>query len=311
MSDFAILTPASTISLDGKAWRVATAPAAPDEPWTLKGHASTLYRLHGGGESAALKVMAVGSGAPGVSTLMSQLDSWSDLSGLAVAQRSVLDPDRCEELLGFPAGGACAVFMPWVDGPSWESVVLGRWELTPQQSVRLARGLAETLAALEARGLAHCQLSGHHLLLPLLAPHREATHPVALVDLEGRWDPLADTVPSGGLQADGYTHRAGPAWSPTADRFAGTVLMAEVLGWCDSVVREAGSGGAYFAPSDVGKDGQRYRLLVSRLRDRWGAEAATLLQDAWNSNDVSSCPPLSQWMRAVPDVYRPPARRQT
>lgn len=315
------LAPGRTLSLYGQAWQLAADPERPGEVWSHQGHGSTVYKLESGPLSCAAKLVGADSGGAGLREVAGKLEMWAVVPGLLVAQRTVLDPARCRELLGASAGNTYAVLMPWVNGPSWDSVVLGRWEITPQQAVRIARGLAGAFAGLEDLGAAHCQITGRHVLLPVLGYHHDAVgpharesqgvvaHPVALVDLERCCGPSMQAPPAPPFEVGGYRHRGGPAWSGLADRFAGAVLLAEVLGWCDPIVREAAAGGSFFAPQELQQDGRRYQLLLARLEARWGRAPASLLRQAWSSPSLAACPPLSAWLEAVPDAYRPAPRR--
>jgi hypothetical protein len=65
-----------------------------------------------------------------------------------------------------------AALMPWIDGPTWQHILLAKRPLSPHQALTLARALAAVLAGLEQHRLAHCALAGDHLLLPALAAAR-------------------------------------------------------------------------------------------------------------------------------------------
>jgi hypothetical protein len=111
-------------------------------------------------------------------------------------------------------------------------ILLKKNPLSAEQSLSLARALTEILVGMEERGLAHCDLSGPNVMLPALA----GGSGIALIDLEGFYAPemiQPEWISSGSA---GYTHRktGGSLWRPEADRFAGAVLLAEMLGWCDA-----------------------------------------------------------------------------
>ncbi|RLC74911.1 MAG: hypothetical protein DRI81_13005 [Chloroflexi bacterium] len=186
--------------------------------------------------------------------------------------------------------------MPWIEGPTWMETMIQKQALTPEESLTLARSLAGILTEMEEKGLAHCDLSGPNVILPPKGG-------VVLVDVEemyGAEFEQPEALPSG---TSGYGHRtAGEGlWGPDADRFAGAVLLAEMLGWCDERVREAAWGEQYFDKDEVQRGGDRYRLLVEALRDRWGERAAALFERAWRSETLQDCPTFGEWLVTLPE----------
>ena len=131
---------------------------------------------------------------------------------------------------------------------------------------------------------------------------------LALVDVEQMFGPDLHRpllLPGGSA---GYAHRTAPAglWSPEADRFAGAVLLAEMLGWCDERVRQAAWGESYFDPAEMQADGRRFRLLAHALETRWGEPVARLLRQAWASDLPVHCPTFGEWLVALPATVPPP-----
>jgi len=202
------------------------------------------------------------------------------------------------------------VLMPWIEGPTWMEVMLrgdpGSHPLTAQQGLTLAHSLTETLVGMEERRVAHCDLSGPNVMLPALFPSPAGGRraggegKIALVDVEQFYGPgLArrGLLPGG---SPGYAHKTAPQglWSATADRFAGAVLLAEMLGWCDERVREAAWGESYFDPAEIQQESARYHILVQVLRERWGDSVATLFSRAWRSETLADCPSFGKWLVA-------------
>lgn len=96
--------------------------------------------------------------------------------------------------------------------------------------------------------------------------------PVVLIDLEGFYAPgmiQPQALPSGSA---GYAHQqaAGGLWGLKADRFAGAVLLAEMLGWCDGAVVNAACEESYFEPAEMQRECPRAQLLEESLRRTWG-----------------------------------------
>lgn len=112
----------------------------------------------------------------------------------------------------------------------------------------------------------------------------------------------------------GYAHRTVPQglWAPEADRFAGAVLLAEMLGWCDERVRGAAWGENYFQPHEVQQETQRYRLLATVLEELWGAGITDVFERAWHSDTLSECATFGEWLVLLPQAVRtgPMAQKQ-
>ncbi|HQJ52478.1 MAG TPA: SUMF1/EgtB/PvdO family nonheme iron enzyme [Anaerolineae bacterium] len=297
------------LNIDGSAYLVAEHPAAPGMPYGQEGRAAVVYQVVCGGERRALKVFKPRHQVPTLVYLAEQLRSFAGLPGLAVCARTVLTPQAHIALLRRYPELTYAVLMPWIEGPTWMQVLLEKRTLPAQTCLEVANHLAGILAGLEQRGLAHCDLSGPNVLLPGLA----AGTGVALVDVEQMYGPELHRPPLVPGGSPGYAHRAAPQglWGAEADRFAGAVLLAEVLGWCDERIRQAAWGESYFDPAEVQDAGERWQLLLAVLRERWGQGIAHLVQAAWSSATPEQCPNFGQWLAALPERVpeRPPDKR--
>lgn len=299
-------SPNDSIAIDGFRYTVAQHPAAPGVAYGQEGRAGIVYQvLAPDGSARALKVFKPRFQAPALVGLAEKLEAFAEAPGLQVCRRLVLTARRHRELLRQYPELNYAVLMPWVAGPTWMQVIGERRTLMPAQSLALAQSLLETLTAMEERGLAHCDLSGPNMLLPALLDGGAAEpHGVALVDVEQFYGPgleKPDLLPAGSA---GYAHRTAPQglWSARADRFAGAILLAEMLSWCEASVRQAAAGESYFDPTEIHQDSARYRTLVTALRRRWGASVSTLLEHAWESETLADCPNFGQWLTALPEA---------
>jgi hypothetical protein len=230
---------------------------------------------------------------------------YASLAGLRVCQRTVLTPETHTPLLRQYGDLTYAVLMPWVEGPTWLEILVKEHPLSPDVSLALARSLADILTSMEQRRLAHCDLSAPNVLVPALAesPAGDQESSIALVDVEQLYGPRLqrpELLPSGSL---GYAHTAAGdgQWGPRADRFAGAVLLAEMLAWRDQRVREAAWGESYFRPDELQQDSDRYRILRDALRDRWGAGVVGLLDRAWQSRTLANCATFGEWMATLPE----------
>jgi hypothetical protein len=265
---------------------------------------------------AALKVFRARFRTPALVSQAEKLAAFADLPGLTVCRRTVLTRAQNADLLQQHPDLIYAVLMPWIEGPTWVEVMLEKRPLTPQQALDLARAFADILSRMEQNGIAHCDLSGPNVLLPMLAGQTADGRPqtayspsstVELVDVEGLYAPglpRPEALPSG---SSGYAHRTAREglWGPTADRFAGAVLLAEMLGWGDESVREACYGETYFDPAEMpaqgGANPPRYRTLLSALARHYGQPVADLFERAWTSETLADCPTFGEWLVALPE----------
>ncbi len=350
--------PNDTLTIDGVTYRIAEHPAAPGIAYGQEGRAGTVYCLtptpgpsghplplsrsagegeggRGAGVRSALKVFKPRFRLPYLVSQAERIAAFAALPGLAACRRTVLTPSRHADLLRQHPDLTYAVLMPWIEGPTWQEVLLDRRPLSPEQSLVLARGLAGTLVRMEEQGIAHCDLSAPNVMLPVLTPSPAASggfplplsrsagegegatgvgvrSEVQLVDLEGLYAPGMVRPQELSSGSAGYAHRqaAGGLWGPEADRFAGAVLLAEMLGWCDPQVVQAAWGESYFDPAEMQGQGERSRLLSESLRRNWGDRVAALFDRAWHSDTLADCPTFGEWLVALP-LQTPDRRPQT
>ncbi len=293
--------------IDGISYHIAEHPAAPGMPYGQEGRAAIVYQLvTPDGHKRALKVFKPRYRLPALVSLADSLAAFADLPGLQVCRRSVLTPQRHTDLLRQHPDLTYAVLMPWVEGPTWMEVMLEKRPLAPEQCLALARSLADILAAIEQHGLAHCDLSASNVMLPALVGAFGSPWPggegVALVDVEQLYGPGLRRPEWLTSASQGYAHRTASEglWAANADRFAGAVLLAEMLGWCDPQVVEAAWGESYSAPEEMQAEVPRYRLLVGSLRRNWGEEMAALLERAWRSDTLADCATFGEWLISLP-----------
>jgi hypothetical protein len=306
-----------TLFIEGVLFGVAEHPVAPEIPYGQEGRAGIVYQLRAGEEKRALKVFKARYRTPSLTSTSVQLEPFAQIRGLRVCKRTVLTANSYRDLLLAHPDLLYAIVMPWIEGPTWMEVVMTQQELTAQQSLSIARSLAEILSDMEQEGLAHCDLSGPNLLLPALssssiAPH-ESGSAVELVDVEQMFGPelkRPKEIPAGSA---GYAHRTAPegVWSAHADRFSGAVLLAEMLGWCDPRMREMAWGESYFDPSQMQVQSDRYSIALTVLRDRWGEEIASLFQQAWASEDLTDCANFGEWLLHLPGSSASPSLQGT
>jgi hypothetical protein len=290
--------------IDGAQYRVAEDPAARMKPLMQTGRTAAVYQLFNvnkRSECYALKVFEPPHRLPSRMAVAERLAAFAELPGLAACKRTVFAPERYAQFVRAYPDLTYGMLMPWIAGPRWEETVTARRDLGPALSLQLARALAEVLDGMERRGLAHCGLSGRNVLLPSLAPEG-ASSVVGLVDMEQFFGPNIEPPAMPLAGAPGYSPRAisADAWGPLGDRFAGAVLIAEMLGLGDTAVRDAAWGASYFDPNGIQADHPRYFTLLNALRSRWGEASARLFERAWHSATLAECPSFAEWLNALP-----------
>jgi hypothetical protein len=300
---------------------IAEHPAAPGMPYGQEGRAGIVYRLlsplpEKEEDGVALKVLRPRFRTPGLVSQAEKLEAYAALPGLQVCHRTVLTRVHNADLLQQHPDLIYAVLMPWIAGPTWLEVLLDKRPFTLEQALHIARAFAEILESMELRGVAHCDLSGPNVLLPALADHGLQTadsspsSAVVLVDVEGLYAPgllRPEALPSG---SSGYAHRTAHEglWGPTADRYAGAILLAEMLGWGDENVRSAAWSETYFDPDEMPARAnagtprpERYQILLAALGRHFGENVASLFERVWHSETLADCPTFGEWLVALPE----------
>ena len=281
------------LEIDGVAYRVAEHPAAPGMPYGQEGRQAIVYQLSAGNERRALKAFKPRFRDPALVDLAARLRAFAPIPGLQVCDRIVLTRERTANL---DADLLYAMLMPWVAGETWQGVMLSGQPFTRAASQNLAAQLATILGALEHAGIAHCDLSAPNLIVS----SDSLQHSITLVDVEGLFAPglaMPKILPAG---SQGYAHKTAPQglWSAEADRFAGAILLAEMLGWCDARVRQAAWGEQYFDPAEMQSNSERYQLLYVTLKSQ-DHQFAYLFARAWFSETLDACPSFGEWANGL------------
>ncbi|CAM4339491.1 hypothetical protein [Paenibacillus tarimensis] len=306
------------IVIDGKIYRIAPHPAFYDMPYGQEGRQGTVYKLISvqDGQSKALKVFRAAFRHPANVYVSEQLASIARVEGLQVCERTVLTPQNNMELLGTYPDLLYAVLMPWIKGPTWTDILLEQGDFGADTSLHTARSLAEVLSYMEQRGLAHCDLSGPNVMIPgLLHDITPAVKSwVQLIDIEQIYASQLDKPEHLSKGSPGYASiRPGhqPVWNKYADRFAGGVLVAEMLAWFDPDIRSLSWGESYFDPERMQEDEERAELLTEVLRRTYGSEVAALFRQVWDSDDLLRCPTFGEWYITLSLIKRPGMQQLT
>jgi hypothetical protein len=269
-----------------------------DEVYVVEGGEALIYQLQdlGTGELWALKVFKPLYRGEHVARSVAALAPYAQLPGLLLGNRLCLTEESAPELIGWYPELEYSVLMPWLHGQTWAGLLSDRIA-----SERYTRGAASTLALSTAQVL--WELEAHHLAHTDIASGNVICLPngsVELLDIENLYMPGTARPRQFSMGSPGYQHRhldADGYWRQDGDRFAGAILLAEMLSWWDPLVRSLVPEGAesFFQP---------YELQVVDL-PRWQAmrdalweicpPALQVFDEAWASSDLSECPELGTW----------------
>jgi predicted flap endonuclease-1-like 5' DNA nuclease len=276
------------------------------------------------GDLYALKVFAHLFRGDGIVQVQTALGDVATLPGMEACKRVLLAAETHPMLIiEYPAADR-SMLMPWVDGITWQDIIVLGEEakedgvdapLTLGRCQSLGLDVTHVLAELERAGYAHCDVAGANLIIQL---ERRATYFVDTEEMYGGEFPVPPVYPAG---QTGYRHRrvletATGQWGPSGDRFAGAILISEILCWHDAKIRKVRDQISFLEEDDPKKpQAWRKEELVNSLAEHYPPEIAELFEAAWRSDSLEGCPPLVEWeaalKAAVPPERYPPRLQPT
>ncbi|GHO72406.1 hypothetical protein KSD_01770 [Ktedonobacter sp. SOSP1-85] len=221
----------------------------------------------------------------------------SDIPGFSMPNRICLTMAEYPDLLKTYPDLEYAVLMPWLVGKTWSGLMLDQAasaRYTLQQACALAATVAQLLQKLESLHLAHSDIAGGNIWL---SPDLKR---VQFLDLEGLYIPGVPPPPFYSRGTPGYQHHhLGPRgqWCPEGDRFAGAILLTEILTWWNPRVRAcvADQAETLFQPAEL----QTNRASCwSEVRNTlWSIRPGLLylFDQVWSSTSLTECPDLASW----------------
>jgi serine/threonine protein kinase len=288
--------------IDDQEYTFSPHPVVPTLPWGQEGRHAIVYRLQNNGSAFALKVFRPVFRYPGLLDSANALWTYHELPGMRVCRQTVIAPGLYDDLIAEYEDLEYAMLMPWIEGYTWFDFLQNRSRVTLEESRALTESIGWVLYALELNHLAHCDLSSGNVIID---PALQQVYLVDVEDLYSPWLTPPPLVPAGTM---GYQHREMSEtgqWGPLGDRFAGAVLMAEMLGWAHPEVRKAAYGESYFAPDELQTDNERFELLNSVL-ELYHPGFAEAFAQAWRSRSLEDCPPLQTWYDLLDALPRDP-----
>ncbi len=298
------------IKINNQRYFFSEHPVAKGMPYGQTGRRATVYQVENEtNEKHALKVFTKAFRSSNTASQGILIDKYSHLPGLLACKRFVLTPEYNSDLLTNYPDLKYSVLMPWVQGSTWQEIILSKKILNKSQSKNIALSFLNVLCSMEQEGIAHCDLSGPNLIINSgLVDNKLNKNGIYLIDLEDLYSPdLPPPAKRPGGSA-GYAHHSSKSgiWSSEADRFSGAVLLAEILGWCDPEIRAHAFGEQFFEAKELQTSCFRYELLVDSLNSNWGSSFAESFKKSWNSTLLQECPTFSSWselfIKKVPEI---------
>jgi hypothetical protein len=283
-------------------------PAEMQEVYAVEGGEAVTYQLQDLSTAAlwALKVSKGSYRGEHIARSVAALAPYAALPGLYVCNRLCLTRETAPEVVAQYPDLEYALLMPWIIGKTWAGFLgdraLGE-TYTIYQAADLALATAQMLWNLEAYNLAHTDIAGGNVVI---SPDFKG---VELLDIDNIF--RSDYPPPRRYSrgSPGYQHRRlGPKgqWCAEGDRFAGAILLVEMLSWWDPRVRALTPAGAesLFQPDELQEVGAP---RWSDVRDAlWAVcpQTLSLFDQAWGSPSLEQCPELSTWAMALVQAPR-------
>jgi len=293
-------SPHDRLVIGGRVFQVMPHPSVPAFAFGQEGRKAFVYQLSNGGDGSlyALKKFKPAYRVPELAEVCDSLARFAQWPGMEVCARECLHYGQHDDALEKFPDLEYAVLMPWITGSTWHDVVIGSKPLTRLDALTVASATAQALAALEEAGLAHCDISAPNVIINLTSGH---TH---LIDVEDLYAPGFNSPAALPAGTEGYAHKTASngLWRPAADRFAGAVMLAEMMGWHTPEIRKASDEEHYFAASETQVDSPRFQLMLKTMA-AMDQRLSELLRQAWQSDQLEDCPPMKDWNAIIGDVF--------
>lgn len=291
------------ICIRNRTYKLAEHPSFSGVPFGQEGRQGTVYKLIDveDGTAVALKIFRPAFRQPTFRKSLEALHTLSSIPGLAVTKREVLNPEEDTPLLEQNSDLLYSVVMPWVEGKTWSECKLDETVLLQENGFEIAFASAKVLMNLEQEGISHPDLSGANIFV-IPDKGEGGSIMIELVDIE-------DIFAQGMVEPEyeihgesGYTPKflqEDFLWDKDSSRFAGAILLSEMLAWHSSQVREISASDSYFEPHELQEQCERYQILHMTLEQSYGIEIAGLFARTWNAESMAECPAFGEWMIAL------------
>jgi len=297
-------TRSTVLTIDDSSYQFMPHPYFLDEVYAQEGGEAVIYQVSNTTRNVlmALKVTKSLYRGAQIARAAAALAPYKDIAGLRVGERLCLTKSRYAKLIAAYPDLEYAILMPWLSGHTWAGFLLDRVAATRymhEQGLALALATAHVLWDLESHHLTHTDIAGGNIII---APD---TRRVELLDIESLYAHGASVPKLHSMGSPGYQQRKldqRGQCRPEGDRFAGAILLAEMLSWWSPQVRALTPNHAesLFQPLELQITDQ-YHPAYQRLTAVRNAlytvcpPALALFDQAWTSPDLAQCPDLSSW----------------
>lgn len=223
---------------------------------------------------------------------------FAELPGLEICDQICIHQPTDTSLVKLYPDLEYSVLTRWLIGLTWQDIIEDGTILNRLESLTCAKATVELLNIMEGEGIAHCDIAGSNILLNFNAA---TAHLFTVEHLYAPQLPAPHIAPVGSA---GYSHQKATKgiWNAFADRFAGAVLLSEMLAWHNEEVRIASKELHYFSYSEMQAKTDRY-LLIRKVLNSINTKFTELLEQAWFSKTLEDCPPLSQWAEVIREAH--------
>jgi hypothetical protein len=279
-----------------------------DEVLAMEGGEAIVYQLQKGVTRAlyALKVPKPSYQDEHIARVVTALAPYQQIPGFSLGNRICLTKKKHARLIAEYPELEFATLMPWLSGKTWAGLMLDQQasaNYTSSQAYQLALSTAQVLWDLEAYHLAHTDIAGGNIML---SPYLNR---VELLDIESLYIRGAPMPKLRSQGSPGYQHchldQRGQ-WRPDGDRFAGAILITEMLTWVNPFVRALTPDNAesLFQTRELqGHRTRRWEMICKTLQEIC-PPAVALFERAWTSRDLSECPDFSMWSLALIQAHK-------
>jgi hypothetical protein len=278
-------------------------PDEDDEVYAIEGGEAIIYQLQEieSDQLWALKVSKPPYRGAHIARSTAVVAPYAKLPGLSLGNRVCLTRATHKPLIANYPDLEYAVLMPWISGRTWAGLMSDR-AASKKYTVSMARTLAMAMARvlwdLETYSLAHTDIAGGNVII---SPDFKQ---VELLDIENLYIPNSPSPKYFSQGSPGYQHRHRDKrgyWRPEGDRFAGAIILTEMLAWCDPYIqaRSPPRAETLFQPDELQvKDTLRWQLTRDAL---WNVcpPVLPLFDRVWESDDLTHCPELSDWAMCI------------
>lgn len=301
------------LTIDDTPYQFMPHPLFLDEVYALEGGEAVTYQVRDMQRNVlrALKVMLPSLRGEHIARAVAALTPYKHITGLVTADRLCLTKSRCAKLIAQYPDLEYAILMPWLSGRTWAGFMLDRvvaTRYTPEQALGLAQATAHVLWNLEGYHLTHSDIAGGNIMI---APDIKR---MELLDIESLYVYGSPAPRLRSMGSPGYQHRhldQRGQRRPEGDRFAGAILLAEMLSWWSPEVRAQTPNAAesLFQPHELQITGS-YHPAFPRLTAVRNAlyticpPILPLFDQAWTSPDLAQCPELSAWAMCLVQARR-------